>query len=114
VQPPPATRATGPTHGAAGAPAGPLSDQVALVDEARRHLAGGDPSAALAATRSFEERFGASATLHPEAMLVAVQAHLASGDEAAAERAAAALAKAHPTSAATRRAAEILRHSASP
>jgi hypothetical protein len=93
---------------AASAPALTLTEQVELVDAARAELAAGNADGALAATRRFEQKLGAAAALHPEVMLVAVQAHLARGDAASARRVETALRKQHPTSAAARRAAELV------
>lgn len=85
-----------------------LSEQVELVDAARTELAAGKADAALVTTRTFDQKFGAGAALHPEMMLVAVQAHLARGDAEAAQRTAASLEKQHPASAAAQRAAELV------
>jgi hypothetical protein len=88
-----------------------LHSQIALVDAARRGLRGGDARGALATIAVFEQRYGSTAVLAPEAKLVRVQAHLALGEVRLAESAAAALSRAHPSSGAARRAAALVRSS---
>lgn len=85
-----------------------LGDQVALVDAARAALREGDAANALATTRRFAQQFGSDAALYPEAMLVALQAHLARGDEDAARKVEEELRAGHPSSPAARRAGELL------
>ena len=98
-----------PAKSTASAPRAPaLSEQVALLDDARSQLASGDATSALATTRRFEQRFGRNATLYPEAMLVAVQANLARGDRDAARSIAQSLEKTHPHTPATSKVRELV------
>jgi hypothetical protein len=85
-----------------------LGAQIALIDAARADMRSGDARGALAKVRAFELRYGTAAPLAPEAMLVRVQAHLATGDRRLAEATADALRRAHPSSSAARRATNLV------
>lgn len=82
-----------PVHDAA--PASELSREVRLVDEARRELASGNATAALAALDRREREVSARA-LDPEASLVRVEALFASGQSARAADLAKRTLAAHP------------------
>jgi hypothetical protein len=98
----PAAASEGSTNAAS------LGAQIAAIDAARRELRAGNPRGALATVEAFERRYGKSAPLSPEAMLVRVQAHLALGDRRLAESTATTLLRDHPTSVSARRAATLI------
>jgi len=85
-----------------------LGAQIASIDAARAELRAGHARDALATIEAFERRYGKSAPLSPEAMLVRVQAHLVLGERRLAESAAAALLREHPSSVSARRAASLV------
>jgi len=62
-----------------------LAGELAFLDDARRSLAAHDPSSALGALDARERAFGAG-LLGPEALLLRIEALLARGDRAQAER----------------------------
>lgn len=87
---------------------GSLGAQIASIDAARVELRSGNARGALATIDAFDLRYGKSAALSPEAMLLRVQAHLALGERRLAESTAAALMRDHPTSVSARRAAILI------
>ena len=110
---PPSTSVPEPARAAppgehANANASSLREQIASIDGARAAMRAGEARRALATIEAFEHRYGSDAPLLPEALLVRVQAHLALGERAHAERAARALIHDHPSSVSARRAASII------
>ena len=111
--PPPAEAPAAPPSSRAAASdesanAASLGAQISSIDAARAELRAGHARDALATIEAFERRYGKSAPLSPEAMLVRVQAHLVLGERRLAESAAAALLREHPSSVSARRAASLV------
>jgi hypothetical protein len=101
---PPSARA--PVASAAAEPS-PLAEETALLDRARAALAAHDGPGALAALAEHDRRF-ASGALGPEALVVRVEALVASGRRVEAERAGERFLASHPSSPHARRIRSLL------
>ncbi len=93
---PTVTAATGATASAAPA-SSTLSEELALLDEARRELARGDATGALATLDRYQQRFPRG-TLALEAQVLRIDALWRRGDQASARQLAARFVEAHPSS----------------
>jgi hypothetical protein len=98
VAPPPVAPAAAPAGARASAASGSTAAaELALLDEVRSALAGGDPARALSILESYPARFPRG-VMGPEASVLRVQALVEAGDRSAAKRAADSFLKANPTS----------------
>ncbi len=85
-----------------------LSDEVTLLDGARSRVREGDGAGALRLLADLEQRRTGPSALAPELFLVRIEALLSLGDRATASQVFEALRRAHPKSAAARRANDLL------
>lgn len=85
-----------------------VTEEIAILDQARAALRSGDPSRALTALQDYQTQFSKSATLAPEAELVALEALRARGDHNAVIRQARVFLQVHPGSPLTARVRSLL------